>query len=465
MNNDASHPATPPDEQLVAYLDGELDAESSRHIEELLASDAQVRRRLQEMERTWDLLNDLDVAPAGNQLAQSTLEMVAVAARQDVQQRLTEAPRRRRRRRLAVGLSLLAVAAVGFLAVLLLTPNPNRQLLDDLPVLENLDEYRQITDIGFLKLLRDAGLFVGGTAETSTPPVELLPQRQQRIQGMSLSAKGQLSRLEERFLAFDPDQQQQLRRLHRAIQAAPDASQLRQVMHRYYGWVKTLPLYARMELAELEPAERVEAVKKRLKDGHGQPLGDKDIEVLWQWVNECAKQHEEQFRQNLPEPRRNALAKLTPSALHRMVVLDLGWQLQATGRNKPPPAMTNQDLASLRASLSPEMRRYLEPLPTTRQWQQVAAWMRHAVRQRHAFGYFEKDDDERLAEFFETELTAEERDRLLSLPGDEMQRRLQRLYLTRTRPPDGSSRRGNRFGGERPAKKGPDKGAQPPTSP
>ncbi len=81
MNNDSSHPATPPDEQLVAYLDGELDPESSRHIEELLASDAQVRRRLQEMERTWDLLDDLDAAPAGNQLAQSTLEMVAVAAR------------------------------------------------------------------------------------------------------------------------------------------------------------------------------------------------------------------------------------------------------------------------------------------------------------------------------------------------------------------------------------------------
>ena len=449
----------------MAYLDGELDPESSRHIEALLASDAQVRRRLQEMERTWDLLDDLDAAPAGNQLAQSTLEMVAVAAREDLQQRLVDAPRRRRRRRLAVGLTLLAVAAAGFLAVLLLTPNPNRQLLEDLPVLENLDEYRQIDDIGFLKLLRDAGLFVRGTAETSAPPVESLAQRQQRIQGMSLSAKGQLSRLEERFLAFDQDEQQQLRRLHKAIQDAPDAPQFRQVMHRYYEWLKTLPLYTRMELAELEPAERVEAVKKRLKDEHGQPLGDKDTEVLWQWISECAKRHEEQFRQNLPEPRRNASAKLTPSALHRMVVLDLGWQLQATGRNKPPPTMTNQDLVSLRAGLSPEIRRYLEPLPTAKQWQQVAAWMRHAVRQRHAFGYFEKDDDERLAEFFETELTAEERDRLLSLPGDEMQRRLQRLYLTRTKPADDSSRRGNRSGGERPAKRGSDKGAPPPAAP
>ena len=61
-----------------------------------------------------------------------------------------------------------------------------------------------------------------------------------------------------------------------------------------------------------------------------------------------------------------------------------------------------------------------------------------------ARGYFSKADDEPLADFFEHELSDEERDRLLSLPGDEMQRELQRLYLTRTKPPDGSPRRGRR---------------------
>ena len=71
MNDDLSNGATPLDEQLVAYLDGELDAESSRRIDELLATDAEVRRRLQEMERTWDLLDDLDTAPVGGQFAQT----------------------------------------------------------------------------------------------------------------------------------------------------------------------------------------------------------------------------------------------------------------------------------------------------------------------------------------------------------------------------------------------------------
>ena len=37
----------------------------SRRIEEVLAADPEVRRRLQAMERTWELLDELEEAPAG----------------------------------------------------------------------------------------------------------------------------------------------------------------------------------------------------------------------------------------------------------------------------------------------------------------------------------------------------------------------------------------------------------------
>jgi hypothetical protein len=79
--------------------------------------------------------------------------MVAVAATDDVEKEQAEAPRRRRRRWLIGGAGLLAAGAAGFLAVLLLRPDPNRQLLDDLPVLERLDEFRQIDRVEFLELL------------------------------------------------------------------------------------------------------------------------------------------------------------------------------------------------------------------------------------------------------------------------------------------------------------------------
>jgi anti-sigma factor RsiW len=146
------------EEQLVAYLDGELDAEASRRVEELLAADPKVRQALQGLDRTWELLGELEAPQVAERFAQSTLEMVAVAAAEDTERSRTEASRRRRWRWVILSGSLLAAGAAGFLGISL-RPDPNRQLIDDLPVLENLDEYRQVDDIEFLRSLHKQGLF------------------------------------------------------------------------------------------------------------------------------------------------------------------------------------------------------------------------------------------------------------------------------------------------------------------
>jgi hypothetical protein len=167
------------------------------------------------------------------------------------------------------------------------------------------------------------------------------------------------------------------------------------------------------------------------------------MEKLWSWMNDCAARHEKQFLENLPEPRRKELAKFSPTEQHRIVIRELGRRWQAAGPGKPPPMMTEDDLVRLRADLSPESRRHLESLPPGKQWRQVAEWIYYAVRQRHAPGLFSKAADERLADFFENVLIDVERDRLLSLPGDEMQRELLGMYLRRTKPPETPIRRPN----------------------
>lgn len=141
------------EERLVAYLDGELEDEDVRRIEGLLASDAKVRQTLEKLEGTWDLLDSLEQAHVDEVFTQSTLEMVAVAAAEEVQSQQAQAPRLRRRRWWIAGAGALAALAAGFLAVLLLWPDPNRELLEDLPVLERLDQYRQIDDFTFVEML------------------------------------------------------------------------------------------------------------------------------------------------------------------------------------------------------------------------------------------------------------------------------------------------------------------------
>ncbi len=102
------------EEQLVAYLDGELDSQSCRRIEELLAVDPEVRRKLHWLERTWEMLDELDTAPVGEDFTRTTLEMVAVAAEKDVRKIQEQAPRRRRRMWLVLGGGLLLAALAGF---------------------------------------------------------------------------------------------------------------------------------------------------------------------------------------------------------------------------------------------------------------------------------------------------------------------------------------------------------------
>src|SRR5437763_1379521 len=147
------------DEELVAYLDGQLDPESARQVEQRLASEEPARRRLQQLAQSWDMLDQLPHAMADETFTRSTVQMVAVAAEQELTAQQAVEPQRRRRRWLfAAALALLA-GSCGFVAVAKLWTDPNEQLLRDLSTIENVEAYHQVGDIDFLHKLNDEGLF------------------------------------------------------------------------------------------------------------------------------------------------------------------------------------------------------------------------------------------------------------------------------------------------------------------
>jgi anti-sigma factor RsiW len=148
------------EEQLVAYLDGELDDGQVRQVEALLAGDPKARDQLARLERTWSLLDGLDRLQVEEVFTRSTIEMVAVEEEKALSRQRAEAPRRRRRRWLIGGVGLLGAALAGFLAVAVFWPEPDRQFLRDLQLLEDYDELSQIDDVEFLQMLYDQGLFV-----------------------------------------------------------------------------------------------------------------------------------------------------------------------------------------------------------------------------------------------------------------------------------------------------------------
>src|SRR4051812_22986220 len=130
-------------EELSAYLDGELDAQSVRVVELRLARDTAYRQELQRLERAWDMLDGLPRAAVGDTFTRTTIEMVAVAAADEVKSFQEQLPRRRRARNAIAGGLAVAAGVVGFALGLVWWPDPNRQLLNDLKVLQNFEYYYQ----------------------------------------------------------------------------------------------------------------------------------------------------------------------------------------------------------------------------------------------------------------------------------------------------------------------------------
>ncbi|MEX2175181.1 MAG: hypothetical protein WD872_12535 [Pirellulaceae bacterium] len=147
------------DEQLVAYLDGELDDAAAAHVERRLADDATFRARLVQLQQAWDMLDTLGPADADESFTHSTMAMVAVKAQEDA---TAQNQMVRTRRWLAwAGASALTLAAAcaGYVLVRSQLEQPNRELVRDLPVIERVDDYRAIESVEFLQRLEKEGLF------------------------------------------------------------------------------------------------------------------------------------------------------------------------------------------------------------------------------------------------------------------------------------------------------------------
>src|SRR5688500_13525386 len=161
MNDQENTLTTAPgiDEELVAYLDGELDASGAARVERRLADDAAYRSRLAQLQRAWDLLDTLQRSEANDDFARSTVEMIAVKAVDDAKTGQMLAVRRRSFAWLAIGAAVLAAAITGYVLLTNRLEQPNRELVRDLPVIERLDEYSNADSVEFLERLHKEGLF------------------------------------------------------------------------------------------------------------------------------------------------------------------------------------------------------------------------------------------------------------------------------------------------------------------
>lgn len=143
-------------ENLVAYLDGELDEVASQEVEQILSESPVARHEVDMLSRTWDLLTVLPGAKASEDFSRKTLTSIRAAeASQGGIDGDAVARQVKRGLVLAAAVAVLAVCGViGFHGMKTGVPNDADLLLNDFDVIEHLDEYQEIGDIEFLKTLQ-----------------------------------------------------------------------------------------------------------------------------------------------------------------------------------------------------------------------------------------------------------------------------------------------------------------------
>jgi anti-sigma factor RsiW len=143
-------------QDLVAYLDGELDDEAVRTLDAKLGRSTATRREIETLQRTWELLDYLPRPQAPADFTHRTLERLET-------RRLVTPTWRRWIGGLSWAASVLAAGSLSF-ALVYYWPRPSlpEPAPEDLRVLEHRDYwpyYEKIDNMEFLRGLDQADLF------------------------------------------------------------------------------------------------------------------------------------------------------------------------------------------------------------------------------------------------------------------------------------------------------------------
>jgi hypothetical protein len=414
------HPEQPAAEELVAYLDGELPPDDCRRVEARLAADADYRQQLRDLDQAWEALDALPTRKANDDFARTTMELVTVAARADATAVTATATGAKRRRMAWFTAAGIAGALLGFVLAWLLLPSENRALLQDLPVIRRAETLQQIDDVNFLRRLADAvpaDRLMNDDAALENEMHQLaaisspsLDTRREWVERLSAAEKVVLADQAKRFSLLNPAKQNDLRELELQIRAGGES--LQRTLLAYEQWLSQLTSWQQEELreefSERNPDDQVEFVKEVVqqeRERASQKLSAEDAEKLRKALRVIAAERQ---------------AEVVEDRRRRGDDDDRGRTIlaRALSRNDDESKRIRDQLTK---DLSPEAQIRLDSLSGWQRNAQLWRWIRESLQR--------KVDSDQLERFFAEKLEARQREQLLSLPANEMQARLERLYF------------------------------------
>lgn len=414
--SDSSLPNDADREQLLAYLDGQLEAGARRQLEDRLATEKELRDELSLLQKCSDALAELGAAPVGDDFLRSTMTIVALQAVEEAQQAMVAVPVRRRARLAAGGAAALLAAAAGFWLVRALAGDPAEKLTTDLPVLEHLDEWRLVGSFDRLQAIHQANVFETPAANATTDENAAAGDDLVAVDIGRLSTEQQddLLRRRQRLELLPAEEQAALRSLAATVAAAPHADGYLATLERYFDWAAAELSPAELDELRKTPAEQTPARIGELMAEHAERqrtrLSADDMRAVARWV-------ETTVRKMAPNAKPPANDQQRRAELRRWLERN-----RTGGAVRLFQRLTPEDVEALASTLSAEPAQRLAELPRT-QWPRVIGpWIQATLRAPGG-----AVSEQEMTAFFER-LPTDERERLLRLPADEMQQQLARAY-------------------------------------
>jgi hypothetical protein len=177
---------------------------------------------------------------------------------------------------------------------------------------------------------------------------------------------------------------------------------------------------------------KVATIVAEQREAAARVFSDADSKVLVAWLEKQIRGHQDEMMAQLPETMRDRLEHMGPR--------ERGWSLMFFALSqRGPGAALFQKLATvvrdeLRGQLSPQAQAQLDATAGNPEELKglLIGWVRQSMERHMAqSGPSTRPTDVQLMEFFDRELSEEERNRLVALPREEMMSQLRREYYRR----------------------------------
>lgn len=326
MNSETNQPeqGSSDIEELTAYLDGELAPEQIQKVETRLVDDQDYREEMQALQKTWDLLDAMPSTEPGTSFTKTTMELVVGEA-------IGSEKRRRSRSwvwpgRIAIMLAVPALLfASAFGVIRKMQTEPDRQLIENLSVVENYSRYDSVDcNLSFLRELSYQSLFsdsaeiadddeamlaMNESGENNLIPLEA-DKRRSYVTDLDVQKKLKLKRRFEDYLKKSEAEQQRLSEFDQQLTEDPNRLRLAATLTAYYDWLLNLDSGERSDLRDLAPDQRIRTIQKIrnrqvIEEFGKNPLAKlptpEDAEYILGWCDNVFRLKEKQLRNRFLE--------------------------------------------------------------------------------------------------------------------------------------------------------------------